>query len=262
MTKFFQPDPNKILIVDISKWQDAPNTPKIPDFEIMKSRGVSGVIVKCGEANSIDRAFLSYVDALVKAEMPYGIYWYYNNKYPPKKQAMLFASTLQNGTNSQPLGLVPKLGFWLDLEDRNPGKYIGWKHWYDFLAELKSDFPTELIGIYTGFYYFTEMTISLGISASSLDWFKQFPLWIASYSYNPRVPKPWGDNWTLWQFTDVLDGLQFGVESKELDGNYFNGTMEEYKQFFRLVTTPAKERKLIKTIYVYSDGSEEVIEEK
>lgn len=251
MSKFVQPDPNKVLIVDISKWQDDPHTVRIVDFVQLKGNGVSGVIVKCGEANAIDRAFLSYVAAMEQAEIPYGVYWYYNNKYPPKKQAQLLINTLEKNN------IHPKLGIWLDLEDRNPGGYMGWRHWYDFLLEVKMKFPKEKIGIYTGHYYFTEFTIQAGISAASLGWFAQFPLWIASYGRFPLPTKPWGDSWTLWQFTDVLDGIKFGVESKELDGNYFNGTMEEFQKFFGLEVVQDGVRKLVKVIHIYSDGSSE-----
>lgn len=257
MAIFVTPDPNKVLIVDISKWQDDPNTAKIVDFEKMKSKGVQGIILKCGEGNAIDRAFLAYVKELNYVGIPFGIYWYYNNKYPPRNQAKLLESTIRDNH------IIPLLGVWLDLEDRNPGNYIGWKHWYDFLHELKIRLiPTRKIGIYTGHYYFTEFTQQAGIPSESLQWFAQFPLWIASYGYAPRATKPWGDSWTLWQFTDVLDGLAYGAESKELDGNYFNGNLEEFKKFFNLDTVSTPERKLVKTIYVYSDGSQEVVEEK
>lgn len=251
VTNFVQPDPNKVLIVDISKWQDDINTAKIVDFEKLKSMGVRGVIIKCGEANSIDRAFIPYVHALQSSSMPFGVYWYYNNKYPPKKQAKLFVDTLKGNK------VNPQLGVWLDLEDRNPGNYIGWKHWYDFLIEIITTLPKSIkIGIYTGHYYFTEFTVQAGITASSLSWFAQFPLWIASYGFLPRATRPWGDKWTLWQFTDLLDGIKFGVESKELDGNYFNGTLDDFNSYFGLNEKPI-ERKLVKTIYVYSDGSRE-----
>jgi len=247
---FITPDPSKVLIVDISKWQDDPNTLKSVDFELLKERNVSGVIIKCGEANSIDRAFVSYARALETANIPFGVYWYYNNKYSPKIQATLFASTLKN------YGISPKLGMWLDLEDRNSGNFTGWKHWYNFLVELKVQFPNSIIGIYTGHYYFAEMTIQAGISASSLEWFNQFPLWIASYGANPKPTKPWGLEWTIWQFTDLLDGKFYGVESKELDGNYFYGDATLFRKFFKL-ENPTTDKKLIKIIYIYSDGSKE-----
>lgn len=254
MTKFVQPDPTKVIVIDISKWQDDPNTPETVDFTKLKGLGVSGVIVKCGEANSIDRAFLRYVQELKILEIPFGAYWYYNNKYPPKKQARLFVDTLVSNK------ITPQLGMWLDLEDRNPGKYTGWRNWYDFLSQTMNDLPDMRIGIYTGHYYFTEHTIQAGIPSQSLNWFAKCPLWIASYGAKPRYTKPWGDNWTFWQFTDILDGKLFGVDSKELDGNYFNGTLDEFYSYFSILSPTPLPKRLVRTIYEYSDGSQEIVE--
>ncbi|MFN8381390.1 MAG: hypothetical protein U0V02_05590 [Anaerolineales bacterium] len=61
-------------------------------------------------------------------------------------------------------------------------------------------------------------------------------LWIANYGTNtPLVPKPWtADEWTLWQFTDNGDGPLYGVESGNIDLNYFNGDLTALQQRFRL----------------------------
>lgn len=255
MAKFIQPDPSKVLIIDISKWQDDPNTLETVDFVQLKSQGTAGVIVKCGEANAIDRAFISYVQEMKKYNIPFGVYWYYNNKYPPKKQAKLFVDTLiKNNVN-------PKLGMWLDLEDRNPGKYTGWKYWYDFLLQITNELPERIVGIYTGHYYFTEYTTLAGIPPQSLAWFAKFPLWIASYGSSPKYTKPWGDDWLLWQFTDLLDGIKFGVDSKELDGNYFNGDIKKFCNYFKIDDVSPQIRWLVRTIYEYSDGYQEIVEE-
>lgn len=227
MSSFVTADPNRILLVDISKWQDAPDTVQIPNFAVMKSRGVRGVIIKCGEGDALDRAFLVYQAALRDIGLPYGFYWYYNNKYSPDQQGKLFVDTIKR------VGFPP-LGIWLDLEDRLPGKYAGWKNWYDFLFDLEVAFPKKLIGIYTGHYYFKEFTLGVGIPQASLKWFGKFPLWVASYGVAPLPTEPWGDNWTLWQFTDLLDGIGYGVESKELDGNYFNGDERKFMEVFNL----------------------------
>lgn len=222
MTDFISPDPSKILILDISKWQDDINTSVLPDFNRMKSLGVSGVIIKCGEGSGIDRAFHLYVNALELSGIPFGTYWYYNNLYSPSIQAKLFLETIK--------GHDFKLGIWADLEDRKDAPYKGWRHWYDFIAALQSEYSGK-IGIYTGYYYFIENTLPTVISSESLNWFSKFPLWIATYSTKPMVPRPWNSQ-TIWQFTDFLDGNYYGVESKELDGNYFNGTLDEFNNFF------------------------------
>jgi len=50
------PDPSRVLLIDISKWQDDPNTPSGVDFAKMKSRNVSGVIMKVGQGLYVDRS--------------------------------------------------------------------------------------------------------------------------------------------------------------------------------------------------------------
>jgi hypothetical protein len=37
--------------------------------------------------------------------------------------------------------------------------------------------------------------------------------------------------WTFWQYSATGDGLAFGAESKAIDLNVFNGTLEELRKF-------------------------------
>ena len=182
--------------------------------------------MKAGEGLAADRTIQRNLLASMSAELPRGAYWYYNNKYNPKRQAEFFSSIIGEASL--------ELGFWLDLEDRVGGGFMGWKNWYNFLVRLKELRPTSLIGIYTGHYYWVEFTQGSGIPKTSLDYFKQFPVWLASYSNEPFFTLPWGSDWKIWQFTDLLDGKKYGAESIELDGNYFKGTPEDFKQFFKL----------------------------
>lgn len=224
------PDPTKVLLIDTSKWQNDPTTPKGIDFEIMKASGCQGVIMKVGQGGFIDRDWKANLENAKKAGLPVGGYWYYDNKFTPKSQAKKFLEETQE---------TLELGLWLDLEDRSQGQYRGWKRWYDFLEEVKSARPNAKIGIYTGYYYWTEYTQGSGIPPASLKYFEQYPLWIASYNPAPKIPKPW-ENHTIWQFTDLLDGKFYGVESKELDGNYFNGTKEDYEKLFGISSAPVE----------------------
>lgn len=240
------PDSNKVLIVDISKWQDAPDTPLGVDFGTMKSKNVSGVIMKVGQGGFIDRAWEAAVPSALIEKMPIGGYWYYDNRIEPKKQAKIMAEAV--GEYSLPLGL------WLDLEDKQEGAYKGWKNWYTFLEKLKELMPGKKYGIYTGYYYWMERTVMSQIPPASLNYFKQYPLWIASYNVVPRIPAPWS-NYSIWQFTDLLDGKYYGAESIELDGNYFNGTAQEFEEYFGLTpTSPSTEptRKLIVGLQEYA----------
>lgn len=225
MTIYDIADPSKVLIVDCSKWQDDPATENLIDFEIMKSMGVRGVILKAGQGLYHDRVVKLSWEGAKSAGLPVGLYWYLDNTVDPKAQANKFLELD-----------LPKaeLGIWVDLEHRVPGKYMGWKNWYNFITNLQARHPSLRIGIYTGHYYWIEYTKGSGIPQASMQWFNQFPLWIASYGSEPKFTEPWGNDWTIWQFTDLLEGENYGVESKELDGNYFSGNLEEYKEYFKI----------------------------
>jgi GH25 family lysozyme M1 (1,4-beta-N-acetylmuramidase) len=55
-------------------------------------------------------------------------------------------------------------------------------------------------------------------------------LWLANYSKTPASVYPWS-KWDFWQFTNRLDGLAFGAESRMIDADYFNGSLEELKNY-------------------------------
>lgn len=210
-----------IIIADISFWQyqyEDNTRQKITgwiDFAKMRTQ-TPAVIIRAGQGSWIDIAFdVSWRNAKT-AGLLRGSYWYYDNTVEPKKQAELYASKLSADSG--------ELQMWCDLEDKRiptlgQNDYGTWKHWYTFLERLKVLMPDKKIGIYTGYYFWIENTIQKGIPSASLDYFKQFPLWLAWYGGVPKVPKPWTE-WLFHQFTDSGDGLAYGVQSKEIDLNY------------------------------------------
>lgn len=227
MTQSFPvtPNPDRILLIDTSRWQNDPTTAKNVDYAKMKAKGCSGVIMKVGQGLGTDRDWKVNSKNANDAFLPVGGYWYYDNRVEPKRQAEAMAEALK--------GVTVQLGLWLDLEDRTEGVYKGWKNWYVFLEKLKELVPSQKIGIYTGYYYWVERTAGSGIPKGSLDYFKKYPLWIAAYNNTaPLIPAPWKD-YAIWQFTDLLDGIAYGAESKELDGNYFSSALV-FEEFFGL----------------------------
>ncbi|MCJ7520184.1 MAG: hypothetical protein MUO42_11020, partial [Anaerolineaceae bacterium] len=45
--------------------------------------------------------------------------------------------------------------------------------------------------------------------------------------------EPWKSNkkpWKFWQYTNQGDGLAYGAESKAIDLNWFNGTLDDLKK--------------------------------
>lgn len=212
-----------LIGADVSFYQDKPDTVRTIDFSKMKSNGASFVIIRAGQNTWEDTKFdVSWKNS--KGILPRGSYWFYDSRVDPKTQAKLWITILGNDLGELPL--------WCDFEDRYGGSFGTWKHWYDFIEELKRLAPGKAIGIYTGYYYWIEHTVSVQIPTQSLNYFKQFPLWVANYGVtSPLVPKPW-DTWTLWQYTDSGNGSSYGVESHEIDLNYFNGDLEKFNKTF------------------------------
>jgi GH25 family lysozyme M1 (1,4-beta-N-acetylmuramidase)/uncharacterized protein YgiM (DUF1202 family) len=217
---------------DVSFYQDDPETPQGIDF--FKMRDSAGyVIVRAGQNLWADTDFKGNWREAKLAGLPRGSYWFYDSRADPKRQAELWVQ--QFGGD---FGELPLFG---DFEETYNGKYKGWKNWYTFLERLKQLLPAgKEIGIYTGYFYWLENAPSPTYEAANLQYFHKYPLWIANYGNpKPMIPKPWADNeWSLWQFTDNGNGGLYGVESGNIDLNYFNGDLTAFRARFKLGDSP------------------------
>lgn len=208
-----------IPINDISKWQGK------ADFRKMSLLS-KGVILRSGVDSGSweDRKFKGWRDEAEAMNFPYGNYWYYKNDVHPKRQAEYWAEIIGDRHGV--------LGCWLDLEDSLPGVYGGYKHWWDCVAYFKQLQPSAVLGIYTRATYFNESQWGV----PRVHAFTNLPLWIAQYKTNkPDMPKGWTD-WLIWQWTDEGDGYAHGVDSKEIDMNWYNGDLPSYKRTRLLAT--------------------------
>lgn len=215
---------------DVSFYQDDPQTPQGINFIKMRQAGAGYIIIRAGQNLWGDRDFKANWRESKAAGMPRGSYWFYDSRADPKKQAELWVSQFDGDFGELPL--------WCDFEDNYGGSFKGWKNWYNFMERLKALVPDKELGVYTAYYYWLENMA--GVPTASVNYFKQYPLWIANYgTTTPLVPKPWiADEWTLWQFTDNGDGALYGVESGNIDLNYFNGDLAAIKARFNLSDTP------------------------
>lgn len=214
------------VIVDISFWQDNPDTIRKVDFGQMRLAGADGVIFRIGQATWEDKKFKEYWKTSENMGLLRGGYWYYDNSVSPKVQAQLCVKILKENNCKLNLPLFA------DFEDKRTGlpfPFRGWKNWYDFIEELKRLLPDQMIGVYTGYYYWME---NKPFDVSKEKYFSQYPLWLAQYPYEynappssykePKIPPIW-NSWEIWQVSDRGDGDYFGVESSRIDVNYFNG---------------------------------------
>jgi GH25 family lysozyme M1 (1,4-beta-N-acetylmuramidase) len=221
------PDPNRILLTDVSLYQGN------IDFNQMRAKGVSGVIVRSGQKNYVDSRFLENWQEAKKAGLPRASYWFFDSREKPIIQMKIWASQLS--------GDFGEFGLWLDVEEDYGGQYHGWRFWYDCLEGLKGLVPAGTkIGLYSNYFYWTEhMSMA---TALQKNYFRQYDFWVASYgTTNPRIPSPFM-GYKIHQFTDSLDGFLYGVDgSSGLDGNYFYGNWKEWVSYsggFTNIETP------------------------
>ncbi len=203
-------------IPDFSFWQDDPTTTQVIDFTQTRQK-TRGVILRCGQGSWEDRAYKTNRNNARAAGMITGNYFYYDNRYHPKRQAEKWASIIDDND---------KLGAWLDLEQDMAGEFKTYKHWYDCVQYFKQLKPEVELGIYTRASYFNDPAFSIPVNHS----FRFMPLWVAHYNQSvtrPDMPKGW-TTWDFWQWTDDYPSEGWGVESEEIDMNFFNGTEQEF----------------------------------
>jgi lysozyme len=208
---------------DVSMYQDSSLTPQQINFVKMRGAGAQFVIIRVGQNAWIDPDFqYNYIEAK-KAGLPRGAYFFYDSRVTPESQAALFLSLVD--------GQYPELGIWLDLEEKYNGAYRGWANWKRCLDILKARAPR--VGVYTGPSYWKE---NRPLGTTYLNYFKSFPLWIANYEVTqPIIPAPWTpDECVFWQYGTPPIGPEYGVESIEIDMNYFNGDAAAFASYFGL----------------------------
>lgn len=223
MTKF---NYQGVVGPDVSFYQDAPDTPQQIDFGKMKAAGAAFVIIRAGQNTWPDPDLsYNYIEA-AKAGLPRGLYWFYDSRVSPVAQAMLCLSLFDPKD-------YPEIGIWADFEENYGGQYKGWRNWKIFLNTLRSK-TTGVVGIYTAPSYWK---VNRPTNAAELAFFKMFPLWIANYGVSePEIPAPW-EFAVLWQYGTPAVGLEYGVESLEIDMNKWHGSRESFKAFFGLTDT-------------------------
>ena len=215
-----------IKFPDISFYQDINETPQGVDFAKMKLATML-VVIRAGQKNWIDSDFRTNWKRAKEAGLYRGSYWFYDSRVDPKRQAELWIDAMDGDLGELPL--------WLDFEENYKGQFAGWRYWYDCIERLKQlTGGKKEIGIYTNYYYWLENTVQKGISDDSLAYFAKYPLWVAAYKIDkPQIPKPFAD-WVFWQFTSNGHGASYGVESLDIDLNYFNGDENAFRSYFKL----------------------------
>lgn len=207
--------PRMTLGVDASSVQG-----RLP-IDSLAADGVRYVIHKCQQGNDgRDPWFDRNVAEARQAGLIVGAYHFL---YPlphldPAKQAEGFFRASSLGATK---GDLPPA---LDLEWPDPD--AGWSKWGCSATQI-SDWSRRcaerveaLFGRKPLIYVYPYFAARLAAGAD-VAWMAAYPLWIASYTSRPTIPRAWGGSWRIWQF-DGNGGrrMKNGVDA---DFNWLNG---------------------------------------
>lgn len=217
-------DSNKVLIIDTSHWTGLVN------FDIAKSNGVKGVIIKAMDGIIPTKWFIENYAGAKKAGLLVGAYtWLYKSSIlSAGRQARAFTDLIKQ----YPCDLPDTV----DFEKHPSGNSVlhpDINDLYGFVIPYE-DITGKKPMIYSGPYFWKS-------NGSPNSFWNKYDLWIANYGVaNPMSVAPWNNNYKLWQFSDRIDGAKYGsTGEKMLDGNYFNGTIEELYTWAGISTAPA-----------------------
>ena len=180
--------------------------------------GVTFSGIKVGQANWLDPDYAkNWANAKPYVyRMPYHfLTWDVN----PKRQAETFWAALEKDT----WGLLPLM---CDFEWWRTIPAKAFDILYNFLERMKQ-LTNMPLGIYTAKSFWTAY-------GSTDAYWKQYALWQCWINAGqPPAMQPW-DAWSFWQYTFKLDGPAYGAESLDLDGDWYNGTLEEMIARYKL----------------------------
>ena len=210
-----------VIVPDTSVYDDA------VDFVAMKEAGAAGVFVRAGQGLLLDNQFSRSQVETVRADLPDGYYWFLDPRVDPKRQAEMFWGSVKGQSGKLPLVVD------YEAPDSWGGNFGGWKNLYAFLERMKTLTSREVI-IYTGYYYWQEHSPNPLTQTASLNYFAQYPLWLAWYTADVsvvRIPKPW----TTLLFLQYTESGKWPLGQ---DLSYFNGDRLTYLSRFNLDILP------------------------
>lgn len=189
---------------DISKWQGD------VDFDVMVTK-TDYIILKAGQGNWIDPKFTRNKTECLRVGLNFGVYWFYDDRHSPGKQAEKLVEILA--------GLQPSEIF-CDWESTYGGNYGGLQNVVAFMQRVE-ELTQIAVGMYTGYYWFVENS-NQNQNKNQYAYLKQRALWLAWYTPDfseVLIPAPWTQT-SIWQYGTPPIAHEYGVtESKEIDMN-------------------------------------------
>lgn len=183
------------------------------------------VVIKEGQNTWTDPMFARNWAMAKDRGMYRGAYRFYDGRVSPGKQAETMVRNLEND--------LPETEFIMDWEHSYGGPYEGLRNVVACMQEVERLLPGILWKFYTGYYWFVGNSNPI-TNASHYNYLKTKRLWLAWYASNPdyiKIPPPW-TRLDDWQYGTPAEGAAYGVQSVEIDKNYFNGTTEQFYNLY------------------------------
>jgi len=187
----------------------------------MKAAGASIVYIKATQGTFTDNDFEKNWAGAKEAGLMRGAYHYSEYWNSAFKQATHFFTTIED----DPGELPPALDYERHRYHELPSQ-LNSEKWIDsFVTNWVAITDIPLI------FYTNPSMIKYNLPQPTPKWLLEHDLWIAHYTIaETPLFAPWSE-WVFWQYTYRGNGLLFGVESKQIDMNLFNGTIAELKLY-------------------------------
>jgi lysozyme len=210
---------------DVSAWNDKNDTPQMIDFEKMKAHGTDFVYLRSTYGDWNDPDFKRNWQAAKDAGLLRGAYHYHLFLDDPVPQMNSFLDAFEGDYGELPPAFdVERLG--IKTADRKTTLSVIWA-------------CMEIIKQRTGkapiFYSNVDVIKNFlpDLNNKIPKWLLDYDLWIANYGVTKPNTGAWR-TWKFWQFTDREDGRAHGVESKQIDANWYNGSLSDMQMYYGL----------------------------
>lgn len=176
-------------------------------------------IIRASHGVTVDSKVHAYWNPAQQAGLLRGAYHFFQYGDDPEKQAETFLSVFTDGLSYGSGELPPALDLEANSYSKAPdaGYVAAVQVWLQQVA--RSLGKTPLIYIDPSFWE------TIGAPAALL----QYPLWIAEYASQPRVPSGW-QSYSLWQYSG--DGTVSGIATR-VDLDVFNGSESDLQALTR-----------------------------
>ena len=191
-------------VFDVSEYQ-----PDDRGRHLIETESPDGFIIRLGETLEgvpvLDEKFIQFVNEVVEAGIPYGIY--YASHAKDMDMFKMEANYINNQMYELLNGKLPELGVWWDVEVPVLMREDMWPQLRDIIGTMESWYGTMKIGVYSGYSFFNQW-----VDFDELAYYG-IPVWVAQYGYPENSLKAEHPELkhVAWQYADEYGELSQDV---------------------------------------------------